>query len=65
MPRAILSDNGPPFSAVPLQRIAEVYGIHLLYYTPYHPRGNSIVESYEKSGYSSTFSACCRRATLG
>ena len=49
MPRAISSDNWPPFSAVLLQRLAEVYGIHLLHSTPYHPRGNSVVESYVRS----------------
>ena len=49
IPRAILSDNGPPFTSTLLQKLAELYGIKLLHSTPYHPRGNSVVESYMRS----------------
>ena len=49
VPRAILSDNGPPFTAALLQKLAELYGIKLLHSTPYHPRGNSVAESYMRS----------------
>ena len=49
VPRAILSDNGPPFTSTLLQRLAELYGVKLLHSTPYHPRGNSVVESYMRS----------------
>ena len=48
-PRALLSDNGPPFTSALLQRLAELYGVKLLHSTPYHPRGNSVVESYMRS----------------
>ena len=49
VPRVILSDNGPPFASALLQKLAELYGVKLLHSTPYHPRGNSVVESYMRS----------------
>ena len=45
----MLSDNGPPFTAMLLQKLCELYGIKLTHSTPYHPRGNSVVESYMRS----------------
>ena len=49
IPRVMLSDNGPPFTAMLLQKLSELYGIKLIHSTPYHPRGNSVVESYMRS----------------
>ncbi|KAL8454859.1 hypothetical protein Emed_000010 [Eimeria media] len=43
VPRAILSDNGPQFTAELLRHLCHVYGITKLTAAPYHPRGNSIV----------------------
>ncbi|KAL8441664.1 hypothetical protein Emed_007526 [Eimeria media] len=39
VPRAILSDNGPQFTAELLRHLCQVYGITKLTAAPYHPRG--------------------------
>lgn len=49
VPRVLLSDNGPQFTAALLARLCKVYGIRRVFSTPYHPRGNSIVESFMRS----------------
>ncbi|KAL8445282.1 hypothetical protein Emed_005750 [Eimeria media] len=59
VPRAILSDNGPQFTAELLRHLCHVYGIAKLTAAPYHPRGNSIVEAYMRS-LKSTLRLCTR-----
>ncbi|KAL8441265.1 hypothetical protein Emag_007321 [Eimeria magna] len=49
VPRALLSDNGPQFTAELLRQLCTTFGISKLFASPYNPRGNSIVESYMRS----------------
>lgn len=49
IPRVLLSDNGPQFTAALLTQLCKVYGIRQVHSSPYHPRGNSVVESYMRS----------------
>ncbi|KAL8440676.1 hypothetical protein Emag_007831 [Eimeria magna] len=49
VPRALLSDNGPQFTAELLRQLCTTLGISKLFESPYNPRGNSIVESYMRS----------------
>ncbi|KAL8455871.1 hypothetical protein Emag_000301 [Eimeria magna] len=46
VPRALLPDNGPQFTAEFLRQLCTTLGISELFASPYNPRGNSIVESY-------------------
>ena len=47
--RALLSDNGPQFVSEVLQQLCTIYGIKKVYASPYHPRGNALVESYMRT----------------
>ncbi|KAL8425993.1 hypothetical protein ACSSS7_008265 [Eimeria intestinalis] len=49
VPRALLSDNGPQFTAELLKQLCTTFGIKKIFAAPYHPRGNSIVEAYMRS----------------
>ncbi|KAL8441470.1 hypothetical protein Emag_007140 [Eimeria magna] len=49
VPRALLSDNGPQFTAELLRQLCTTFGISKLFASPYNPRGNSIVESDMRS----------------
>ncbi|PHJ23293.1 retrovirus-related pol polyprotein from transposon [Cystoisospora suis] len=49
VPRLILSDNGPQFVADVVQRLCRGIGARKLYSTPYHPKGNSVVESFMRT----------------
>ena len=49
VPRTILSDNGKEFNNAMLAQLCNIYGISKVFCAPYHPRGNSIVESYMRS----------------
>ena len=47
--RALMTDNGRQFAARLLQQLTDIYGIKHIYSSPYHPRGNSVVESYKRT----------------
>ena len=47
--RALLTDNGRQFTSKLVRQLSDVYGIKRIFSSPYHPRGNSIVESYMRS----------------
>ena len=49
MPAALLSDNGQQFVAAVLRDFCASTGVRKLYSTPYHPQGNSVVESYMRT----------------
>ena len=49
VPAVLLSDNGPQFTASVVRTFCENVGARKIYSTPYHPQGNSIVESYMSS----------------
>ncbi|KAL8441521.1 hypothetical protein Emed_007557 [Eimeria media] len=49
VPRALLSDNGPQFTADLLKQLCERFAISKIYAAPYNPRGNSMVETYMRS----------------
>ena len=49
VPLLLLSDNGPQFTASVIRDFCENVGARKIYSTPYHPQGNSIVESYMRS----------------
>ena len=48
--RALLTDNKRQFTARLLQQLTDVYGIKHIYSSPYNPRGNSVAESYMRTG---------------
>ena len=49
VPAVLLSDNGRQFVAAMLRGFCSNIGICKIYSTPYHPQGNSIVESYMRT----------------
>lgn len=49
VPRLILSDNGPQFIAEILERLCKSIGARKIFSTPYHPQGNSVVESFMRT----------------
>ena len=49
VPATLLSDNGRQFVASVVREFCENVGIRKIYSTPYHPQGNSVVESYMRT----------------
>ena len=49
VPVVLLSDNGPQFTAAVLRDFCTSIGVRKIYSTPYHPQGNSVVESYMRT----------------
>ncbi|KAL8440799.1 hypothetical protein Emag_007722 [Eimeria magna] len=49
LPRALLSDNSPQFTAEPFTQLCTTFGISKLFAFPCNPRGNSTVGSYMRS----------------
>ena len=49
VPAVLLSDNGPQFVAAVLRDFCASIGVRKIYSTPYHPQGNSVVESYMRT----------------
>ena len=49
VPAILLSDNGPQFVAAVLKDFCASIGVRKMYSTPYHPQGNSVVESYMRT----------------
>ena len=49
VPAILLSDNGPQFVAAVLKDFCASTGVRKMYSTPYHPQGNSVVESYMRT----------------
>ena len=49
VPAVLLSDNGPQFASTVLKEFCARIGVRKLYSTPYHPQGNSVVESYMRT----------------
>ena len=47
--RTLLSDNGPQFVSEVLRQLCTVYGIKKVFASPYHPRGNALIESYMRT----------------
>jgi transposase InsO family protein len=48
-PRRIVIDNVASFKVEPLINLCEQYGITLIHSTPYHPQGNDLADSSNKS----------------
>ena len=48
-PESIVLDNGGEFTSQVFQRFAQRHAIHLYYTTPYHPRGNAVVERMHRT----------------
>ena len=49
VPAVLLSDNGPQVVAAVLIDFCANVGIRKTFSTPYHPQGNSVVESYMRT----------------
>lgn len=49
VPQVLLSDNGPQFVSEVIRSFCTSIGARKLYSTPYHPKGNSIVESFMRT----------------
>ena len=49
VPAILLSDNGPQFVAAVLRDFCASVGVRKMYSNPYHPQGNSVVESYMRT----------------
>ncbi|EZG42932.1 putative retrotransposon protein [Gregarina niphandrodes] len=48
VPRQIISDNDKAFQGLMMQELAKLIGSDLVAITPYHPEGNSPVESFHR-----------------
>ena len=48
-PAVLHSDNGPQFTSSVLQKLTQAHNIRQSHSTPYHPKGNSIVERVHRT----------------
>lgn len=46
VPVVLSSDDGPQFTAAVMRGFCTSGGVRKVYSMPYHPQGNSVVESY-------------------
>ena len=52
IPDALISDNGPQYSAKEFEEFIKIYDFtHITIVSPYHPQGNSEVERAVKTGH--------------
>lgn len=48
-PAVLLGDNGTQFMSESVQSMYRTTGVNKVYSSPYHPQGNSVVESYMRT----------------
>lgn len=49
VPRTLISDRDPGFTNSMLDRLSAAIGVKRLLSTPYHPEGNSVIESFHRT----------------